>query len=166
MEETQIFATDYRTLAAQKLRENFRSVLIGTFSLSLVVSLLYFQAAKSQVFSKNILAQLFTQKFEQSAAIQNIMNKIQHSNLAFSAKPSPASNTLGIAAQEQGQISSVSTQQVTVKGDKYTVQPGDSISSIALQAYGDLNAWPRIAKANKLENPESIEVGMVLIIPR
>ncbi len=48
----------------------------------------------------------------------------------------------------------------------YIVQPGDSLSSIAQKFYGDLYQWPKIAQANNLQNPEAIEVGMRLVIPR
>ncbi len=65
-----------------------------------------------------------------------------------------------------GEISSLSTGQVIYTEDKYVVQPGDSLSLIAQKAYGDLYAWPKIQQANNLENPNQIEVGTVLIIPR
>ncbi len=66
----------------------------------------------------------------------------------------------------KGETSSIQSGQVTYKADKYTVQLGDSLSIIAFKAYGDYNAWPTIARANSLANPEAIEVGMVLVIPR
>lgn len=59
----------------------------------------------------------------------------------------------------------------TVWGDKitsdtYTVQPDDWLSKIASRAYGDVFAYQKIAQANNLQNPDSIEIGMVLKIPR
>jgi len=66
----------------------------------------------------------------------------------------------------KGEISSIQSGQVVYKQDRYIVKPGDSLSKIALEVYGDLNAWPTIAKANNLPNAEAIEVGMILIIPR
>ena len=65
-----------------------------------------------------------------------------------------------------GDISAISTTQVTYVEDKYIVQPGDSLSIIAQKVYGDLNAWTRIMSANNLLTPDSIEAGMVLVIPR
>ncbi len=50
--------------------------------------------------------------------------------------------------------------------EKYIVQPGDSLSLIAQKVYGDLYAWPKILQANNLQNPDQIEVGMILNIPR
>lgn len=62
----------------------------------------------------------------------------------------------------KGETSSV--QNISNK-TKYIVQPGDSLSIIALKFYGDLYAWPKIMNANNLSNPDNIEVGMELIIP-
>lgn len=65
-----------------------------------------------------------------------------------------------------GDISAISTSQVTYVENKYVVQPGDSLSIIAQKVYGDLYAWPTIMNANSLVTPDSIEAGMILIIPR
>ncbi|MBI5122910.1 LysM peptidoglycan-binding domain-containing protein [Candidatus Roizmanbacteria bacterium] len=65
-----------------------------------------------------------------------------------------------------GDISAISSSQVTYVENKYVVQPGDSLSLIAQKVYGDLYAWTRIMNANKLFVPDQIEAGMVLIIPR
>lgn len=65
-----------------------------------------------------------------------------------------------------GDISATSTSQVTYVENKYIVQPGDSLSIISQKVYGDVFAWPRIMNANNLLTPDSIEAGMVLIIPR
>ncbi|MBI5127746.1 LysM peptidoglycan-binding domain-containing protein [Candidatus Roizmanbacteria bacterium] len=65
-----------------------------------------------------------------------------------------------------GEISAASTSQVTYTEGKYVVQPGDSLSLIAQKVYGDLYAWPRLLQANGFLNPDRIEVGMVLTIPR
>lgn len=65
-----------------------------------------------------------------------------------------------------GEISTVSSAQVTYVENKYIVQPGDSLSIIAQRVYGDIFAWPKIMNANNLLSPDSIEAGMVLIIPR
>jgi LysM domain len=53
-------------------------------------------------------------------------------------------------------------------GSNYTVQPGDSLFSIAQQAYGDGNQWPKIYDANKQvigNDPNLIRPGEVLYIP-
>lgn len=68
--------------------------------------------------------------------------------------------------QTIGEISSIQTSQVIFTEEKYVVQPGDSLSLIAQKAYGDLYLWPKILRANNLTNPDQIEVGMILNIPR
>ena len=50
-------------------------------------------------------------------------------------------------------------------GSNYTVQQGDTLYSIAQQAYGDGNQWPIIASANNISDPNHILPGQVLYIP-
>jgi nucleoid-associated protein YgaU len=49
----------------------------------------------------------------------------------------------------------------------YTVQPGDSLSTIAKHFYGNASDYMRIFDANKdkLNNPNRIQVGQELVIP-
>jgi len=49
----------------------------------------------------------------------------------------------------------------------YTVQPGDSLSKISKQFYGNANSYMKIFEANKdkLSDPNKIQVGQVLKIP-
>jgi nucleoid-associated protein YgaU len=49
----------------------------------------------------------------------------------------------------------------------YTVQPGDTLSKIAKQFYGNANSYMKIFEANKdqLSDPNKIQVGQVLKIP-
>jgi nucleoid-associated protein YgaU len=53
-----------------------------------------------------------------------------------------------------------------ISGDTYTVAAGDWLSKIAGRAYGDIYQYEAIAKANNITNPDNIEVGTVLKIPR
>lgn len=48
----------------------------------------------------------------------------------------------------------------------YTVAEGDWLSKIAGRAYGDIMAFDKIVKANNISNPDLIEPGTVLTIPR
>jgi len=49
----------------------------------------------------------------------------------------------------------------------YTVKPGDTLSKISKQFYGNANEYMRIFNANKdkLKNPDNIQVGQELKIP-
>lgn len=53
-----------------------------------------------------------------------------------------------------------------IEGDSYTVVEGDWLSKIAGRTYGDIFAYNKIAQANNISNPDVIEPGMVLKIPR
>lgn len=53
-----------------------------------------------------------------------------------------------------------------ITGNSYTVVEGDWLSKIAGRAYGDIYTYQKIADANKIANPDAIEVGTVLTIPR
>lgn len=57
---------------------------------------------------------------------------------------------------------------VNVPDEWYTVQPGDTLSEIALKFYGDgtRESYMKIARANGIENPDLIRVGQRLQIPR
>ncbi len=59
-------------------------------------------------------------------------------------------------------------QEPAITGSEYTVEKGDSLSKIAQRAYGDMFSWPKIWGANRdqINNPNIIEPGMVLEIPR
>jgi len=48
----------------------------------------------------------------------------------------------------------------------YRVQPGDTLQSIAFEAYDDPALWRPIAAANNIEDPRDIEPGTVLRVPR
>jgi cell envelope opacity-associated protein A len=62
-----------------------------------------------------------------------------------------------------GQAQSASASAGT--GNKYTVQPGDSLSKISQKFYGDANKYMRIAKANHIDDPDKIKAGQELLIP-
>ena len=49
----------------------------------------------------------------------------------------------------------------------YTVQPGDSLSKISKQFYGDANKYMNIFEANKdkMSDPDKVKVGTELRIP-
>ena len=65
-----------------------------------------------------------------------------------------------------GQISSISSGQVTYSGNTYIVQEGDTLGIIANKVYGDADAWMTIADANGIDDPSSLYVGQELVIPR
>jgi nucleoid-associated protein YgaU len=70
-------------------------------------------------------------------------------------QPSPATMTAGASA------SGGQNQR------RYTVKPGDTLSSISLQFYGDANQYGKIFNANRsvLHDPNKISPGQTLVIP-
>jgi len=48
----------------------------------------------------------------------------------------------------------------------HTVLAGEGLSSIAVEYYGNKDLWTEIARANNIANPNLIEVGQELIIPK
>jgi nucleoid-associated protein YgaU len=53
-----------------------------------------------------------------------------------------------------------------ITGTSYTVQSGDWLSKIAGRAYGDIYQYQKLAAANHIPNPDVIEPGTVIQIPR
>jgi nucleoid-associated protein YgaU len=66
---------------------------------------------------------------------------------------------------EMGQISSTSTERIEPKHSQITVQPGDTLWSIAEREYGNPYLWPAIAKENPIKNPDLIYPGFLFRIP-
>ena len=56
----------------------------------------------------------------------------------------------------------------TAAARTYTVQPGDNLSKISKQFYGDANRYMKIFEANKdkLSDPDKVRVGTELVIPQ
>jgi nucleoid-associated protein YgaU len=55
---------------------------------------------------------------------------------------------------------------VNIPDEYYTVQAGDTLSAIAAKFYGDEGKYKDIAHANNISNPDAIQVGQKLQIPR
>lgn len=66
----------------------------------------------------------------------------------------------------KGGATNQTTWGETITGSSYTVVKGDWLSKIAGRAYGDIMQYQKIAKANNISDPNVIEVGTVLKIPR
>jgi LysM repeat protein len=60
-----------------------------------------------------------------------------------------------------------STGGPTISSRTYTVQPGDTLSAISKQFYGNASQYMKIFEANKdkLADPDKIKAGMNLNIP-
>lgn len=78
----------------------------------------------------------------------------------------PKADTITVASEQ-----SISPKQTDtsapekIVGKTYTVVRGDDLWLISVRAYGDGYQWVKIARANKLVNPNLIHVGNVLTLP-
>ena len=65
-------------------------------------------------------------------------------------------------------ISASSTRTTPLNIDtpkEYTIQRGDTLSSICKKFYGDASLYPKLAAANNIKNPDLIYTGNTLSIP-
>jgi nucleoid-associated protein YgaU len=72
------------------------------------------------------------------------------------------------AATQAPAASNVSAQPAQPAAQNtYTVKPGDTLSKISKQFYGDANEYMRIfyANRNSLRDPDKIQAGQQLVIP-
>jgi nucleoid-associated protein YgaU len=76
-----------------------------------------------------------------------------------------------VASPSAVAVSSPAVAEVTplvAEATTYTVQPGDTLRSIAEDQYGDAELWPRIYEANRDEigsNPDNLVAGTTLKLP-
>jgi len=83
-----------------------------------------------------------------------------------SATPSPSpQGQTDAPAGEKGAIIQ-NPWGTPISGDSYTVQQGDWLSTISGRAYGDIMQYQKIAQANNIQNPNLIEIGQTLKLPR
>jgi LysM repeat protein len=142
----------------EELKEKYASVLEVVKNQGVRLSHLHVQDNK-----------LFMQGAAPSEEIKNaVWNQIKAVNPAYnditaditidSSLPKPSSASAAAAAAAAG---AGPAQQ------RYTVQPGDSLSKIAKQFYGNANDYMKIFEANKdkLSDPNKVQVGQELVIP-
>ncbi len=73
---------------------------------------------------------------------------------------------VSVAPDDEEVIEPVSREQESEEHTTYVVKKGDTLSAIAQRFYGDASRWRLIAKANDLSDPNTMRVGMELIIPQ
>lgn len=76
------------------------------------------------------------------------------------------SNSESASSAGQGGATNQTIWGEKISSDTYTVAEGDWLSKIAGRAYGDVMTFDKIAKANNITDPNLIEPGTVLKIPR
>ena len=73
-----------------------------------------------------------------------------------------------IAQKNKGEISDDATNIETISNisESYVVQGGETLFSIAEKFYQNGELWPTIAAENKIQNPNALEKGTKLNIPK
>lgn len=91
----------------------------------------------------------------------NETDKPDFSNVQGGAESAPA------PAPDFSNVQGGSASAPATGVQTYTVVPGDSLSKIAKQVYGNANDWKRIFDANRdqLSDPDRIRPGQILTIP-
>lgn len=89
----------------------------------------------------------------------------------ITASPEPIVTPSSEAAVQPVTGGQGGAENQTIWGEKitsntYTVQEGDWLSKISGRVYGDIYQYDKIAKANNIADPNSIEVGTVITIPQ
>lgn len=98
-----------------------------------------------------------------------LLSSILATGLALGASGVFAADQYGNPSDETQQTEnyqqSPSTENLGSEGGEYTVQSGDTLSSIAEAELGSQDRWQEIARANDIENPDHIYAGQKLTIP-
>ena len=99
------------------------------------------------------------------APSQDIKNKVW--DQIKLADPNYSDLTADIQAPAAAAAAAAAAGGPTTTARTYTVQPGDNLSKISKQFYGNANQYMKIFEANKdkLSDPDKIKAGMRLVIP-
>ena len=111
---------------------------------------------------------LFIQGAAPSEDIKNeVWNKIKAADSSYSDLTADISVDSSLPQPQSSQAAAASAGGASGSGQKYTVQPGDSLSKIAKQFYGNANDYNKIFEANrdKLNDPNKIQAGQELALP-
>src|SRR5574344_322798 len=97
-----------------------------------------------------------------------LMNNAGTQNFGLPAKQNKEHAKLTFIPADKTADATVSTPvEATGANETYTVKSGDTIASIIIRFYGkyDVSKIEKIKQANKMANPNSVQIGQKLIIP-
>ena len=103
------------------------------------------------------------------APSSDVKNKIWDQIKLIDSKYSDLTADITVSQQQQQQPTM--TAGASAAGGqstrRYTVKPGDTLSKISREFYGDANQYMRIFEANRdrLRDPDKIQAGQELMIP-
>ena len=79
--------------------------------------------------------------------------------------PEPPANRTPPRSHRRGDDAAQPHTAVATASHPYRVRPGQTLSSIAAEVYGNSQSWKQIAKANPTVNPAKLKVGTKLMLP-
>jgi nucleoid-associated protein YgaU len=85
----------------------------------------------------------------------------------YPLRPRKRSRTKRIIVENHIRITKLNSIAASPGSREYTVEPGDTLSYLALRHYGDQYKWEKIYEANRptMKNPHYIYIGQKIIIP-
>lgn len=128
----------------------------------------------TKIAEANKLGNVDSIELGQVLEIPKLDQQVAQATASPSPSPEPEQKQANLQEQEQQQTSDLGQGGATnqtiwgekITGNTYTVVEGDWLSTISGRAYGDIMQYEKIAKANNIQNPDVIEPGMNLNIPR
>jgi len=106
-----------------------------------------------------------TDDSQQSTTAQQAVNGGGTTSASATAVTTESGSTAAPAATTASAGSTTESTRQGEPGGTYTVKSGDTISLIARDIYGNINAWEALCKFNALTDCNAIEVGQVLKLP-
>lgn len=98
-----------------------------------------------------------------------LLSSLLATGLAFGASGVFAADQYGspenVNQQAESYQQNTSADSMRTEGGEYTIQSGDTLSSIAESELGSQDRWQEIAEANDIDNPDRIYAGQTLAIP-
>ena len=139
----------------EELKNKYQSALNTIKQKGVVLSHLHVQDNK-----------LFIQGAAPSQDIKNdVWNQIKAADGSYSDLTCDITVDSSLPQPQQAQAASTSSSGSSNR--TYTVKPGDTLSKIAKEFYGNANEYNKIFQANQdqLQSPDKIQVGQELVIP-
>jgi nucleoid-associated protein YgaU len=101
------------------------------------------------------------------APSQEVKNKVWDQIKLVDPSYSDLTADITVSANAAPAASAGAASAPAAQNQNYSVKPGDTLSKIAKQFYGDANAYMKIFEANRniLSDPNKIQVGQSLVIP-
>jgi hypothetical protein len=103
-----------------------------------------------------------------SLSFRGVLDKVSGTFTLFLSNGTPVRAKLSVSFKEYNDVK-VLVQRTKLQSADHRksrmVRAGDSLSTIAFEEYGDAAKWRPIAEANGIDDPRSIELGRLLMIP-